>query len=98
MISICALLSSTASSSQVGAGCPLSIGQIDLRVLARSVRIDSQVVSLAKAPANSMTPTTKLVHPFHCLLERGASGDRQLFQFRRRRPSAQIMRRAQQFR
>jgi hypothetical protein len=28
-------------------------------------------VSLAKAPTDSMTPTTKLAHPFHCLLEGG---------------------------
>ena len=43
-----------------------------------------RVVSLAKAPTDSMTSTTKLAHPFHCLLERVASADRQLFQFRRR--------------
>jgi hypothetical protein len=30
-------------------------------VLARSVRLDSRMDSLAKAPTDSMTPTTKLV-------------------------------------
>jgi hypothetical protein len=35
------------------------------------VRIDSRVVSHGQAPTDSMTPTTKLAHPFHCLLERG---------------------------
>jgi hypothetical protein len=43
-----------------------------------------EVVSLAKAPTDSVTPTTKLARPFHCLVERVESADRQLFQFRRR--------------
>jgi hypothetical protein len=43
-----------------------------------------EVVSLAKAPTDSVTPTTKLARPFYCLVERVESADRQLFQFRRR--------------
>jgi hypothetical protein len=42
----------------------------------RSPAQHARVVSLAKAPTDSLTPTTKLAHPFHCLLERVASGDR----------------------
>jgi hypothetical protein len=43
-----------------------------------------EVVSLAKAPTDSVTPTTKLARPFYCLVERVESADRQFFQFRRR--------------
>ena len=55
------------------------------RVLARSVRLDSRMDILAKAPTDSMTPTTKLVPTCSIAPSKGvASGDRQLFQFRRR--------------
>ena len=45
------------------------------------------LASLGKDPSDSMTLTTKLAHPFHCLSEGVASSHRELFQFCRRSPS-----------
>jgi hypothetical protein len=82
MAGVCALGPCTASSSH--GGNPRAVTGASTRV-----------VSLAKAPTDSMMRTTKLAPPVP--LPPGKwwqAVDRQLFQFRRRRPSAQIMRRA----
>jgi hypothetical protein len=82
MAAVCALGPCTASSSH--GGNPRAVTGASTRV-----------VSLAKAPTDSMMRTTKLAPPVP--LPPGKwwqAVDRQLFQFRRRRPSAQIMRRA----
>ena len=44
----------------------------------------SRVVSLGKVQTDSITPTTKLAHPFYCLRKGVVSDSRLLFQFRRR--------------